>query len=415
MLVVEDWAEIRRLRRSEGVSISEIARVMGCSRNTVKAASASEGPPRYERARSGLLVDEYEPGIRELLSAFPRMPATVIAERVGWPYSIRTLSGRVAELRPAYLPPDPASRTAYVAGEIAQCDFWFPDIELPVGFGQTRAAKLLPVLTMVCGYSRFALAMLLPSRSAEDLYAGWWQLISRLGAVPKVLVWDGEGAVGRWRARRVELTGECQAFRGTLATEVIICKPADPEAKGLVERLHDYLERSFLPGRRFVSPQDFNSQLAGFLARANSRQHRVLGCRPLDRVDADRQAMLALPPVPPTTGWRQLLRLPRDHYVRLDGNDYSVHPVAIGRRVVVSADLDRVRVTCDGSLVADHERVWAKHQTISDPKHLVAAKALRRNRIDLVRPPAQTEVEIRSLAAYDAALGIATGAEERMA
>ena len=415
VLVVEDWAEIRRLRRSEGVSISEIARVMGCSRNTVKAALASEGPPRYERARSGLLVDEYEPGIRELLSAFPRMPATVIAERVGWPYSIRTLSGRVAELRPAYLPPDPASRTAYVAGEIAQCDFWFPDIELPVGFGQTRAAKLLPVLTMVCGYSRFALAMLLPSRSAEDLYAGWWQLISRLGAVPKVLVWDGEGAVGRWRARRVELTAECQAFRGTLAMKVIICKPADPEAKGLVERLHDYLERSFLPGRRFVSPQDFNSQLAGFLARANSRQHRVLGCRPVDRVDADRQAMLALPPVPPTTGWRQLLRLPRDHYVRLDGNDYSVDPVAIGRRVVVSADLDRVRVTCDGSLVADHERVWAKHQTISDLEHLVAAKVLRRGRIDLVRPPAQTEVEIRSLAAYDAALGIATGAEERMA
>jgi hypothetical protein len=48
---------------------------------------------------------------------------------------------------------------------------------VPVGFGQTRAAKLLPVLTMVCGYSRFALAMLLPSRSAEDLHAGWWQLI----------------------------------------------------------------------------------------------------------------------------------------------------------------------------------------------------------------------------------------------
>ncbi len=46
----------------------------------------------------------------ELLQAFPRMPATVIGERIGWPYSMRTLSGRVAELRPAYLPPDPAGR-----------------------------------------------------------------------------------------------------------------------------------------------------------------------------------------------------------------------------------------------------------------------------------------------------------------
>jgi len=406
VLIVEDWAEIRRLRKSEGVSISEIARVLGCSRNTVKAALVSSGPPKYQRRRSGSVVDGFEPRIRELLQAFPRMPSTVIAERIGWPYSIRTLSGRVAELRAVYLPPDPASRTAYAAGEVAQCDFWFPDIELPVGFGQTRSAKLLPVLTMVCGYSRFASAVLVPSRCAEDLYAGWWRLIAQLGVVPRVLVWDGEGAVGRWRARRTELTAECQAFRGTLGTKVIICKPADPEAKGLVERLHDYLERSFLPGRTFASPADFNAQLAAFLARANARVHRVLCCRPLDRVDADKAAMLALPPVPPPIGWQHMLRLPRDHYVRMDGNDYSVHPAAVGRRVIVRADLDRVRVSCDGSLVADHQRVWAKHQTLADPQHLTAARLLRRGRVEMLQPPAQTEVELRSLTDYDTALGI---------
>jgi hypothetical protein len=75
--------------------------------------------------------------------------------------------------------------------------------------------------------------------------------------------------------------------------------------------------------------------------------------------------MLGLPPVPPVTGWEMSLRLPRDHYVRLDSNDYSVHPSAVGRRVLVRADLDRVRVWCEGGVVADHERVWAKHQTIS--------------------------------------------------
>jgi transposase len=157
----------------------------------------------------------------------------------------------VAELRSVYLPPDPASRTAYVAGEIAQCDLWFPPIELPVGFGQTRKPALLPVLTMICAYSRWLMAMLIQSRHAEDLFAGWWQLISGLGAVPRALVWDGEGAIGRWRAGRAELTSECQAFRGVLAAKVIICRPADPEAKGLIERAHDYLERSFLPGRTF--------------------------------------------------------------------------------------------------------------------------------------------------------------------
>jgi len=178
---VEDWAEIRRLHRSEQMPIKAIARVMGCSKNTVKRALAANGPPRYQRAGPGSVVDEVEPRIRELLRAWPSMPATVIAERVGWSYSIRLLRDRVAELRPVYLPPDPASRTAYAAGEVAQCDFWFPEIELPVGFGQSRGPTRLPVLVMACGYSRWLSARLLPTRAAEDLFAGWWSLIQALG------------------------------------------------------------------------------------------------------------------------------------------------------------------------------------------------------------------------------------------
>ena len=410
MLAVEDWAEIRRLHRAEGMPIKVIARVMGISKNTVKAALRSDGPPRYERALRGSVVDEVEPRIRELLQAFPAMPATVIAERIGWARSIRVLRDRVAELRPIYLPPDPASRTAYVPGEIAQFDLWFPPITLPVGFGQTRPAVQLPVLTMVCGYSRWAAAVLIPSRSAEDLFAGWWRLLAELGAVPRVLVWDGEGAVGRWRGGRSELTAACSGFRGTLAAKVLICRPADPEAKGLVERLHDYLERSFLPGRSFTGPVDFNAQLSSWLSLVNTRPRRALGCAPTDRIAADLERMLPLPPVAPAIGWRSSTRLARDHYVRLDGNDYSVHPAVIGRRVEVAADLARVRVRCDGRLVADHERIWAKHQTISVDEHVAAARALRAERIGLLRPaPAAGEVEIRPLSDYDTALGLTDG------
>src|SRR5918998_1761376 len=100
---------------------------MGCSKNTVKAALAADRPLGYSRRSSGSIVDGVEPRIRELLAAYPTMPAVVIAERVGWWYSIRTLSGRVAKLRPVYLAPDPVGRTSCVAGEIGQHDFWFPD------------------------------------------------------------------------------------------------------------------------------------------------------------------------------------------------------------------------------------------------------------------------------------------------
>jgi transposase len=111
----------------------------------------------------------------------------VIAERVGWRRSIRVLSARVAELRPAYLPADPAGRTSYEPGEIAQCDLWFPPIRLPVGFGQTRPPAQLPVLTMLTGYSRWLSGVLLPTRGVGDLFAGWWQLIQALGAAPRML------------------------------------------------------------------------------------------------------------------------------------------------------------------------------------------------------------------------------------
>jgi transposase len=218
--------------------------------------------------------------------------------------------------------------------------------------------------------------------------------------VPRALVWDNESAVGQWRGGRPQLTEAMTAFRGTLGIRVIQCRPADPEAKGLVERANGYLETSFLPGRGFCSPADFNAQLDQWLARANTRQHRTLGCRPVDRWDTDRAAMLSLPPVAPVTGWRTATRLPRDHYVRVASNDYSVHPSAIGRRVEVSADLDRVVATVGGVEVAAHDRCWAAHQTVTDPAHRAAAVELRRA-ARARTPVADTAVEQRDLADYD--------------
>jgi hypothetical protein len=81
----------------------------------------------------------------------------------------------------------------------------------------------------------------------------------------------------------------------------------------------------------------------------------------------------------------------------------------IGRRIEITADLARVRVLCDGKTVADHERVWAWHQTISDPEHITAARALRRQRAGVLRPAPEPEVEQRALVDYDTALGTGGG------
>jgi hypothetical protein len=96
VLAVEDWAEIRRLNRAEGLSGRAIARRLGVSRGAVARALASADRPRYSRPPRGSAVDAFEPAIRQLLAEFPSMPASVIAERVGWLRSSSVLRDRVA-------------------------------------------------------------------------------------------------------------------------------------------------------------------------------------------------------------------------------------------------------------------------------------------------------------------------------
>ncbi|MFB6775819.1 IS21 family transposase [Streptomyces sp. NPDC056337] len=417
MILVEDWAEIRRLHRAEQMPIRAIARHLGISKNTVKRALANDRPPKYERPAKGSVVDAVEVQIRELLRETPTMPATVIAERIGWERGMTILKDRIRELRPAYVPVDPVSRTVYRPGELAQCDLWFPDVDIPLGYGQTGRP---PVLVMVSGYSRVITARMLPSRRTGDLIDGHWRLLTEWGAVPRTLVWDNEAGVGRGRP-----TSEFAAFAGLLATRIYLCRPRDPEAKGLVERANGYLETSFLPGRHFSGPDDFNHQLATWLKVANRRIHRTLEARPAERWAADRAQMLTLPAVDPPTWWRFQTRLGRDHYVRVDTCDYSVDPAAIGHQVTVLTGNDQIIVlTSGGEIVAQHARCWARHQTLTDPEHAEAGKTMRQQARR--RPTGQVhavgsaagpavEVEQRELGSYDRLFTVIDGGEGKEA
>jgi hypothetical protein len=315
-------------------------------------------------------VDGVEVEIRKLLKDFPRMPATVIAERIGWEHSITILKDRLKVIRPEYAGIDPADRIVHVPGAATQCDLWFPETRIPVGDAQMA---MLPVLVMTLTYSRFISAVMLPSRQAGDLLAGMWQLIAALGAVSRTLVWDRESAIGG--SGRVSMPAAM--FAGTLGTRIRLLPARDPESKGVVERNNGFFETSFLPGRSFVGPGHFNDQLSQWLPRANSRLVRATGIRPVDALQVDLDAMSALPPLAPVVGLSNRVRLARDYYVRLDTDDYSVDPRMIGRLVDVSASATKVLVTCEGVVVAEHARRWAHRIVITDPAHVRTAKALR--------------------------------------
>lgn len=398
---MEDWALIRRLA-AEGVPKARIAARLGISRTTVIKAVKSDAPPRYERAPGLSSFAVLEPRVRALLEQTPDMPATVLAERVGWEGSIRWFSENVKRLRPEHRPVDPVDRLTWAPGDAAQCDLWFPPKRIPV---EDATTKLLPVLVITAAHSRFTTGRMIPTRKTEDLLLGSWELIQQLGRVPRRLIWDNEPGIGRGQ-RRAEGVA---SFMGTLATKLVLLPPNDPESKGLVERRNGWFETSFMPGRTFTSPADFNAQFADWLTRANARVVRTIKAAPVELIDADRAAMLALAPIPLRLGWRNKMRLGRDYYVRLDTNDYSVDPTVIGRMVDVTADLDRVRVRCEGRTVAEHRRVWARGTTVTNPVHVEVAAWLRKQ---FQQPRAVGAVGaagddlVRDLSDYDHAFGL---------
>jgi len=398
VISVRDWSLIRQMG-AEGVPQRQIARDLGLARETVRAALASERPPCYERKQAATSFDVFESRVRALLEETPSIPASVLAERLGWSGSESWWRQNVARLRPEYRRVDPVDRLVWEAGDAVQCDLWFPPYRVPLEDG---TGVSLPVLTMVSMYSRFLMAVMIPSRRSEDLLLGMWCLLQRLGRVPRRLIWDNEAGIGRGR-----LTEEARVFAGTLACQIRLLRPRDPESKGGIERRNGWLETSFMPGRTFVSPADFNTQLGEWLVTANSRVVRTTGAAPASLLAWDQEKMLPLPPVVFGLGYRNRVRLLRDYYVSIAGNDYSVDPHSIGRIVDVAADLDTVRIFCDKHLVGVHDRRWARGLTITDPAHLAAAATLR---AAYQQPaPAPADIQTRDLAWYDTMFGLSDG------
>jgi hypothetical protein len=217
-----------------------------------------------------------------------------------------------------------------------------------------------------------------------------------LGALPKTLVWDRQSGL---HARDGRPTDEFAAFCGALRVDWYFCEPRDPQAKGVVERMQDFMERSFEPGRACANELDFQLQLdTWFCERANPRQHKTLRCRPIDRLLEEREVMAPLPARPPDTDRRWVLRVPPDPHLRFDTCDYSLDPVLVGRRVEVRvSEREVLAVALDsGELGCRHQRSFARHRTITALEH---ARALRAQR---GQGDVEASIEIRPLSRYDA-------------
>ena len=393
MLDVERWAELRREHYVRGVGIKELARRFGIDRNTVRRALRSPEPPRYQRRSVASKLDPFRDEIHRLLGDDPRLSGVRVREEIeplGFDGGKTIVDDYLREVRPIFLRLRTHQRTVYRPGEICQWDLWEPSAPVRVGHGQVRRGW---VVVACLGYSRAGAGALIFSKEAPDVLWGMTRCLWSLGALPELMVWDREGCLHAHGGRPTEAYA---AFCGQLPVDWYFCDPGDAPAKGVVERLQGYLETSFEPGRRFANHLDYQLQLDAWFEKANARTHKTLRARPVDRLVEERQVMRSLPDHEPDLDRRWMVRVPPDPHLRFDTNDYSLDPNLVGRRVEVRASQrEIIAVARDtGELACRHERVFAKHKTITALEHARALRERRGQRDEVV-------VERRPLSVYD--------------
>jgi len=392
---LEQWADIRRLYRVDGVSIREISRRTGLHRRTIRRALAAPEPPTYEREPAGSKVDPFKDWICEQLAADPRIQSQRLREmatEIGYEGGKSIFDDFVREVRPRFLVPRTFQRTVYRPGELVQCDLWEPSEHVPVGHGQRRRGWV--VTCEVC-WSRVVTGTLVFSKEAPDILFGLARNLGRLGALPEKLVWDRESAI----AAGGRPTEAFAAFCGQLELGWVILEARDPQAKGLLERSHRFIRSNFEPGRVFANHLDYQDRLDAWTDKVNQRQHRTVRSVPSERFAEEKTRMRPLPAQMPDVDRRQVLRVPAQPFIRVDRNDYSINPAFVGRRVEVRVSQSEITavVLDTGELACRHRRIFAGGLTLVDPAHQTQLERQRHDR----RQRHQIEVEVRPLARYD--------------
>jgi transposase len=411
VLPVEQWAEIRRLHRVEGLSQRAIARRLGIARDTVAAALRRDEPPTYRRAPRGSKVDPFAGRIAELIGQYPELSAVRVHEILAG----EGYGGKLSILR-AYLRrqrPRPAAfqRTEYAPGEIGQVDWAELPTRVPDPFGEPRE---LYALLLVLGYSRLLTAAFSFGTALPDLLRCLDEALAFVGGVPRRLVFDNpKTVVLSHRGRGVVWNPGFAAFADRYGFRPHACTPGPRGAheKGLVERPVGYLKGNFWAGRTFVGLEDVAAQFARWRDEtANVRLHATLRERPLDRFARERAALLPLPTERDAGVEVRFARVSRQGLVRVETSDYSVPAVLAGQTVEVHLGASTVRVLSGGRAVAEHPRSLGRYRLVQQPEHLARPWALPSAAAPPPGPSALPErahvaVEVADLGRYAALVG----------
>ncbi len=373
---VEEFAEIRRAARVEGLSINALAKRFRVHRRTVRQALESAEPPaRKTPVRAAPKLD----GVRELIDGMlrqdidaprkQRQTATRIWHRlldehgadVGYP----TVRDYVRWRRPEILGTSGVSR-AMVPQEHA------PGAEAEVDFGELWV--ILAGVKTKCYMFAFRLSnsgravhRVYPTQALEAFLEGHIDAFEELGGVPTLQIkYDNlSPAVTQVLSGRARVeTTRWALFRSHYGFDAFYCEPGINGAheKGGIEGEVGRFRRTWLsPMPVVASLAELNARIREWDLRDERRRIGQKISTVAQDLSSDREHLAQLPRDRFDPGLELYPRVDRSGLVTVRQAKYSVPVRLIGRKLRVSLRASELVVFDGRQVVARHERVIERY------------------------------------------------------
>jgi transposase len=304
LIRLEEWVDIVSLHK-QGLSIKAIARKLGLSRNTVRAALRRDGPPEREpQHRPPSKLELYKDYLVGRLTEFPELSVEALFDE------IRELgyAGQISILKDFTRPyrvrrREPVVRFETPPGLQAQVDF------ADLGRHEIAGAPTdVYLFVMVLGFSRALYVEAITDCRSETFLSCHVNAFAAFGGMPREILYDNAKVVAIEHSRTVlTFNASLLDFAGRYGFRPRLCRPYRAKTKGKVERAIRYVKDRCLTGRSFTGIDDMNAQIAHWVEdKANRRTHATTGERPVDRL-----AREGLTPLTSAMPWCSTLPAPR--------------------------------------------------------------------------------------------------------
>lgn len=372
MISMSQTYSIRQMRKS-GESVSEIARKVGVSRNTVyaKLADPDLSPRIPVKHPRGKILDRYRCVIESWLDEDAltwrkqRHTARRIWQRLRDEYGVEccesTVRHYVRDLRmERRSPSDSYLDLVWSPGE-AQADFGEADFAV---FGTKRR---LSFFVLSFPYSNMGFAQVFPGENAECVCQALKQIFEYAKGVPTRIVFDNATGVGRRVCGKVRTTETFTAFAAHYGFAFSFCNPNAGHEKGNVESKVRFVRSNlFVPVPRFWRIDSFNKRLLDRCC-ALSKEHYLKGEDEKQLFMEDGIAMMGLPEAPFNVVKYIRCKASKQGKVQVDGRHwYSTDPALANRELIVGLGATELSVhTQDGERVCGHDRQYGDAPTDS--------------------------------------------------